>query len=108
MGFGHNQFLSLLFIAGVTGGLPLLILHLQQFIIALRTTLTMGRRKWGPNHHLEFLTLWGALIIVGYIVYNFLAFSFGFRGMSLWYGIGTGLMLGGRACLIKRRELAAR
>ena len=102
-GYGHNQYLSLLYIAGIIGGLPLLLLSFQQSFLALRTTFTLCKGSWGPGNNLEFLTLWGAIIVVGYTVYNFGAAAFGSRGMAIWYGVGTGLMLGGRACLANRR-----
>ena len=107
VGFGHNQHMSLLFIAGVVGGLPLLAVQLQQFVASLRTTVALSRRRWGKSDHTEFVTLWGALIVIAYFISDFSAFAFGFRGSTLWYGIGTGALLAGRAILRFRAEAEA-
>ena len=108
-GFGHNQFISLLFTAGVMGGFPLLILHLHQAFTALLTSVALSRRRLTEvASHLDVLTFWGALIVISCVVDNFLSSTFGNRGSSLWYGVGTGLLLGGRACARIRAELSAK
>lgn len=97
IGFGHSNHLSLLFIAGFIGGGPLLILHIWQFIESLRFagSVINGRMK---DSDVLFLAFWGALIVIGTFIANVLAAAFTNRGTTLWYAIGTGLFLGGRAC----------
>lgn len=96
IGFGHNQHLSLLFDAGLVGALPLLLLQFLQGALALRflrrTALFRGNRS-----DVLFLGAWGATIVLGNLAANFLGASFALRGISLWYGIGTGLLLGVQA-----------
>lgn len=96
VGFGHNQHLALLFTGGVIGGLPLLVLQWRQGGRAfsfLRRTI----RFRGVRHDLIFLGAWGAIIILGTLAANLLGNSYALRGTALWYGIGTGLLLGVQA-----------
>ena len=97
IGYGHSNHLSLIFIAGFFGGGPLLILHFLQFIASFRFigSVIRGRIK---DSDVLFLGAWGSLIIIGTFVGNILASTFTNRSTSLWYAIGTGLFLGGRAC----------
>lgn len=97
IGFGHSNHISLIFIAGFLGGGPLLILHFVQFGQALRflSDVISGRMK---DSDILFLGAWGALILIGTFIANILAAAFTNRGTSLWFAIGTGLFLGGRAC----------
>lgn len=97
IGFGHSNHFSLIFIAGFIGGLPLLILHIIQFIQSFKfvSSVFKGRMK---DSDVLFLATWGALIIIGTFIANVLSSSFTNRGSSMWYAIGTGLFLGGRAC----------
>lgn len=97
IGFGHSNHLSLIFIAGLLGGGPLLILHILQFIASLRFigSVIKGRMK---DSDVLFLGAWGSIIIIGTFTANLFAAAFTNRGSSLWYAIGTGLFLGARAC----------
>lgn len=96
IGFGHNQHLSMVFTAGLIGGLPLLIVQARQGIDGLRFVRATAR-----NPHLRndavFLGAWGGLIVIGYLIANMFDSIFSYRGDSMWYGIGTGLLLGARA-----------
>ena len=97
LGFGHNQHVSMLFIAGVIGGLPLLALQFFQGIRAFTYIVKVAKLGRVASDVL-FLGTWGAATIVGYIVFDTVAASFGSRSFSMWYGIGTGLFLGALAC----------
>ena len=96
IGFGHNQHLSLVFDAGLFGALPLLVLQFLQGALALRflrrTAMVRGNRS-----DVLFLGTWGATIVLGNLAANFLGAGFALRGSALWYGIGTGLLLGAQA-----------
>lgn len=94
IGFGHNQHLSLLFTGGIIGGIPLLLVQFFQAIHGMRFLLSNNQRIALQDKELYFLYAWGLTIIIGYIAINFLSASFGNRGFSLWYGVGTGLYLG--------------
>jgi hypothetical protein len=96
IGFGHNQHLSMPFTAGAVGGLPLLFLQWFQAFVAwrfLRHTIRMPHLRGDA----VFLGAWGATIILGYLTLNMFSATFTVRGMSLWFGIGTGLLLGAQA-----------
>jgi hypothetical protein len=96
VGFGHNQFFSIIFTAGLVGGLPLLLLqgaHVLRAWRFLRMVIRMPRLRTDA----VFLGAWGATIILGHNATNLLASTFSGRGSSLWFGIGTGLLLGAQA-----------
>jgi len=107
MGFGHSQHLSLLFTAGAIGGAPLLYVQFLQGWQGFRF-LSRATRYSQANLDLVFLGAWGATIIIGTLASNFLGSSFGSRGFSLWYGIGTGLLLGARTWLMRVGTRTAR
>ena len=96
IGFGHNQHLSLLFDAGVIGGIPILLVQFLQAALALRFLRRVVQFR-GRRSDVLFLGAWGATIVLGNVAANFLAASFVLRGLALWYGIGTGLLLGAQA-----------
>jgi hypothetical protein len=96
IGFGHNQHLSMLFTAGIVGGLPLLLLQWSQAFLGwrfLRRTILLPHLR----NDAIFLGAWGATIIIGHNVLNIVSATFVTRGSSLWFGIGTGLLLGAQA-----------
>jgi hypothetical protein len=96
IGFGHNQHLSMLFNGGLIGGLPLLLVMWWFGFLAIRFLRGAARAR-RPYSDALFLGAWGATIVLGSLVSDFLAASFILRGQALWYGIGTGLLLGTQA-----------
>lgn len=96
IGFGHNQHLSMLFNGGLLGGLPLLLLMIWFGWLAIRF-LHGAARSRRRDSHVVFLGAWGATIVIGSLVSDLFAASFILRGQALWYGIGTGLLLGAQA-----------
>jgi len=99
VGFGHNQHLSLLFTAGVIGGMPLLLLQFFQAWQGINFSFKAKQYMTGPLKDIFFLGSWGSVIVFGYLSSNFLSSSFGSSGFSLWYGVGTGMLLGARSLL---------
>lgn len=96
VGFGHNQYLSMLFTAGFVGAMPLIVVQLQQAWRAYRFLLA-AIRSGRSESELLFLGAWGAMIVLGMLSANYLLSTFGSRGSSLWFGIGTGMLLGVQA-----------
>ena len=70
--------------------------------------LKMATRYRRNDENLIFLGMWGAVIILGMLAFNFFASSFGLRGFALWYGIGTGLLIGARTAQICEKKLFTR
>jgi O-Antigen ligase len=96
VGFGHNQHLSMLFTGGVIGGLPLLVLQWFQAYLGwrfLRNAIKFPHLR----SDMVFLGAWGATMVLGHNAVNILSATFMTRGSSLWFGIGTGLLLGAQA-----------
>jgi hypothetical protein len=98
-GFGHEFYLSVLFVAGALGGLPLLILLFRQVIDAF-SFLALCRRAANVQKDVVELGAWGATIVIGMATYGFLASPMTDRPTSLWYGIGIGLLAGCRGLVI--------
>ena len=96
IGFGHNQHLSMLFNGGLLGGMPLLVLMVWFGWLSIRFLRNAARAR-RRDSHVIFLGAWGATIVIGALVSDFFAASFILRGQALWYGIGTGLLLGAQA-----------
>lgn len=96
IGFGHNQHLSMLFNGGLLGGLPLLVMMVWMGWLAVRFLRGAARAR-RPDSQVIFLGAWGATIVIGALVSDAFAASFILRGQALWYGIGTGLLLGAQA-----------
>jgi hypothetical protein len=96
VGFGHNQHLSMLFTAGLVGGLPLLLLQWFQIFLGWRF-LRQAIRLPHLRNDVVFLGAWGATMILGHGALNTVSATFATRGSSLWFGIGTGLLLGAQA-----------
>jgi hypothetical protein len=94
-GFGHHNHWSLLFVGGLVAGLPLLGLQFLQGFWAL-TFFALLRRRSDYDPVIARLGVWGGTIVVGMLVAGFLSGTFGDRGFCIWYGIGTGLLLGTR------------
>lgn len=96
IGFGHSQHLSLLFIAGLIGGGTLLAVQFWQFFQSIALLARLARSNFERSDTL-FLAAWGATIIIGVIVATFFSSILNNRSWALWYGVGTGLFVGGRA-----------
>ncbi|WP_083910381.1 O-antigen ligase family protein [Sphingomonas sp. LH128] len=92
-GFGHNQHLSMLFIGGIFGGLPLLLLQFWQSASAV---IFMRKTRWYRESDLVFFGVLSGLVICGTLAYGMLGGTFGDRELALWYGVGTGLFLATR------------
>lgn len=96
IGFGHSLHLSLPFIAGAVGGLPLLLVQWYQAFLGwrfLRRTIAYPHLR----NDAVFLGAWGGTILLGFFAINFVSAPFVTRNVSLWFGIGTGLLLGAQA-----------
>lgn len=96
VGFGHSQHLSMLFNGGLLGGAPLLGLMALFVVWAIRF-LRAAPKAHRPDSDIIFLGAWGGTIVIGVFAADFFSASFGMRGQAMWYGIGTGLLLGARA-----------
>jgi len=92
VGFGHENYASILFVAGILGGGGLLIV---QFLNGFQSVALIRRLQIpqaNQNESVVRIGTWGALIVIGFIVDSFLTPTFGDRNTSLWYGIGTGML----------------
>jgi hypothetical protein len=91
-GYGHENYASILFIAGLLGGGGLLIVQilngLQAIALIRRVQLTDASCQSTAAH----LGVWGALIVIGILAYGLLGAVIGDRSTCVWYGIGTGIL----------------
>ncbi|WP_100868517.1 hypothetical protein [Novosphingobium kunmingense] len=106
VGFGHNQHVSILFIAGLLGGGMLLFVHLVQMVQSFRFMAALSRLA-DRHSDLLFLCAWGALMIIGAMATNSFSSILGNRSASVWYGLGTGLFIGGRARYFRECAIGA-
>ncbi|MBC7489533.1 MAG: hypothetical protein H7240_05630, partial [Glaciimonas sp.] len=89
-GFGHNNYLSLLFIGGLAVGAPILIILLLNGCSSLLLSRALIQDN-KTDATVLYACVWGSLIIVGLLTTSFLSGIFEERTTSLWYGIGTGM-----------------
>jgi hypothetical protein len=90
IGFGHENYVSILFISGVLGGGGLLIM---QFLNGLQAFTFLRKFKLTDLNETEVhLGLWGALIVIGTLAVGFYGGTLADRDLSIWYGLGTGML----------------
>jgi len=92
IGYGHQNYANILFIAGLLGGGGLLIMQILnglQALLVIRKVQLLDDSKENPEAHLG---IWGALIVVGTLTYGLLGAVIGDRSTCVWYGIGTGIL----------------
>ncbi|WP_137157870.1 hypothetical protein [Rhizobium sp. FKL33] len=89
-GFGHNQHISMIFVAGLLGGMPLL---LWQFYIAIFSVFSLRKSSASDISERMFLHVLGCTIVLGTLAYGFYGGTFGNRGLTMWYGVATGICL---------------
>ena len=90
IGFGHNNYLSILFVGGLLSGVPLLVMLLSNGFGSLRLIRILLTDKT-QDQTFAYIGLWGALIVIGMLLEGLFGGTFGDRGSCLWYGIGTGM-----------------
>jgi hypothetical protein len=100
IGFGHESYASILFVAGLVGGGGLLIM---QFLNGLQSIALIRRVQLWHSMYGEpaaaHIGVWGALIVIGMLANGFLAGSLGDRSTCVWYGIGTGMLYWARGVI---------
>lgn len=99
-GFGHHNYWSIVFVAGVLGGLPLLLFLCHQTVEAALFFRRVRLAKLLETNVAQF-GLWGSATIIGMSTFGFLAGTFGDRPTCLWYGIGMGMLAAARG-LVRR------
>lgn len=103
-GFGHGQYLSIFFIGGLIGGLPLLLVQTLQGWRSIQVVRRLRRiGKMQPD--LAFLGSWGALMVIGVLATSFFMAHLANRGTAIWCGVGTGLLLG-TSTLLRRQSIS--
>jgi hypothetical protein len=92
IGIGHENHVSILFVAGILGGGALLFVQILNVFqsIGLIRRLTDGETAYDDD--LVRIGVWGALTVIGVFAVGFLSGTINDRPMCLWYGIGTGML----------------
>jgi len=100
IGYGHESYASILFVAGLFGGGGLLIM---QFVNGLQSVALLRRiqpaRRSGADAAATHIGAWGAFIVIGMLATGFLSGNLGDRSTCIWYGIGTGMLYWAREVL---------
>jgi hypothetical protein len=92
IGYGHESYASILFVAGLLGGGGLLIM---QFLNGLQSIALIRRVQLGHSIYGEsaaHIGVWGGFIVIGVLATGFLFGTMGDRSTCIWYGIGTGML----------------
>ena len=91
-GIGHENYVGILYVAGLLGGGGLLTI---QFMNALQSLLVIRelQRRPSPYRDAEMhIGIWGGIIVMGMLTLCFLGPVFADRDECLWLGIGTGMV----------------
>ncbi len=92
IGYGHESYISILFVAGLVGGGALLIV---QFLNGLQAITLIRRIQLAgslPAESVAHIGAWGACIVIGMLATGFFGGAFADRSQCIWYGIGTGML----------------
>lgn len=99
IGFGHENYVSILFVAGVFGGGGLLLVQFLNGFQSLALIRRIERGEFKDREAAARVGLWGALIVIGELALGLLGGTFGDRDTCLWFGIGTGMLYWARYSL---------
>ena len=91
-GIGHENYVSILYAAGLVGGGGLLLMQCMLGFqsLALTRKLQLGRLLYRNSD--AHVGVWGAVIVTGMLVVGSFAGTFGDRDECLWFGVGTGML----------------
>lgn len=92
VGFGHENYVSILFVAGALGGGGLILLQLLNGLQSLALIRKIESAKFDELSAAAHAGLWGALIVIGELVVGLFGGTMADRDACLWFGIGTGMM----------------
>jgi len=104
IGYGHESYASILFVAGLLGGGPLLLMQVLNCLQAIGMIRKAQAANSFDQDEAAHLALWGALIVIGIFTYGLLGGVIGDRSTCVWYGIGTGILYWAR----EHQKVAAR
>jgi hypothetical protein len=92
IGYGHESYVSILFIGGLLGGGGLLIVQFLNGLqsIALIRRIQLEHSTYGDSA--AHIGLWGAIIVIGMLATGFLSGTVADRDVCVWYGVGTGML----------------
>lgn len=92
IGIGHENYASILYVAGLLGGGGLLILQFLNGIqsFALVRHLQVGHSPYRQSD--AHVGIWGGVIVIGMLTVGFGSGTFGDRDTTLWFGVGTGML----------------
>jgi hypothetical protein len=107
VGYGHQSYASILFVAGLLGGGALVfmqVLNALQAIAMIRRLQLAGTAYEDTVAHIG---AWGAFIVIGIATYGLLGAVIGDRSTCVWYGVGTGMLYWAREVLQAPKRLPA-
>jgi hypothetical protein len=97
VGIGHENHVSILFVAGILGGGGILLVQVLNAFQAIALIRRLTDRTIAFDNDLVRIGVWGAVMVIGVFIVGFLSGTINDRPMCLWYGIGTGMLYWARA-----------
>jgi len=92
IGFGHENYISILFVAGIFGGGGLILLQIFNAFQSMAVIRKIAIGKFLDTEAADRVGLWGALIVIGELSLGLFSGTMGDRDTCLWMGIGTGML----------------
>jgi hypothetical protein len=99
IGFGHENYVSILFVAGILGGGGILLLQVLNGFQSFALIRKIESGNFKDNDAAARIGFWGALIVIGELVVGLFGGTMADRDTCLWYGIGTGMLYWARYSL---------
>jgi len=97
VGIGHENHVSILFVAGILGGGGLLLVQVLNSFQGIMLIRRLTDTATAYDNDLVRIGVWGAVIVIGVFTVGFLGGTINDRPMCLWYGVGTGMLYWARA-----------
>jgi hypothetical protein len=104
VGYGHENYASILFTAGLLGGGALLVMQILNALWAVGLLRRIQLSADSFSEPIAHLGAWGALIVIGVAAYGLFGAVIGDRSTCVWYGIGTGMLYWARDALPARQR----
>jgi hypothetical protein len=92
IGIGHENHVSILFVAGILGGGGLLLVQVLNVLQAIGLIRRLTAQGTAYSDEFVRIGVWGAVMVIGIFATGFLSGTINDRPMCLWYGIGTGML----------------
>jgi len=99
-GIGHENYVGILYVAGLVGGGGVIVLQFVNALQSFALIRTLQLRRLQYRHYDAHVGIWGGVIVLGILAAGFGAGIFGDRPTMTWLGVGTGILYWARQLML--------